>query len=43
MLHQAGISDYFMRKMHSQTTLKYINILLSPCLKRVPAMFSFGK
>jgi hypothetical protein len=22
LLHQAGISDYFMRKMHGQTTLK---------------------
>ena len=26
LLHQVGISDYFMRKMHGQTTLKEINI-----------------
>ena len=33
LLHQVGISDYFMRKMHGQTTLKFIQtcwLIISP-------------
>jgi len=29
LLHQVGISHYFMMKMHGQTTLKFLNCILA--------------
>jgi len=36
LLHQVGISHYFMMKMHGQTNLKFDNIIyIRPSVRRV--------